>query len=122
MKLLIIFILFAGCHSTESWDLKMIEYGVRYEITGTDSFIDVTLSNYNGGIEQYFDVPIPYVYNFPKTSWDACKSLYLSAQINEPGNITVSIFVNDELIEQSTASGEYSVASAFGVVDSVECY
>jgi len=83
---------------------------VEYKITGTASQVDVTLNNATGGTEQYDNVSIPHTYTFDTFSdW----FLYISAQNQgEYGSVTVTIYLNGEIVATSTSSGAYVIATA----------
>ena len=83
---------------------------VEYEITGTASTVSVTLNNATGGTEQYTDVSVPHTYTFEKyTHW----FLYVSAQNEaDSGSVTVTIYLDGEVVATSTSSGAYVIASA----------
>jgi len=93
-----------GCDSSTS------AVRVEYELTGTASKVSVTLNNATGGTEQFSDVYIPHTYTFEKyTDW----FLYVSAQnLGDSGSITVTIYLNGEVVATSTSSGAYVIADA----------
>lgn len=85
---------------------------VVYEITGSASYASATLSNREGGTEQYSRVAIPWRYT-DKSFFGSF--LYISAQNQgEYGTVTVSIYVDDKLYKTSTSSGAYVIATASG--------
>ena len=83
---------------------------VEYEITGTASTVFVTISNATGGTEQFSDVPVPHTYTFEEyTYW----YLYISARNEgDAGSVTVTIYVDGEVVARSTSSGAHVTASA----------
>jgi len=83
---------------------------VEYKITGTASRVSVTLNNATGGTEQYDNVSVPHTYRFDTfTDW----FLYISAQNQgEYGSVTVTIYLNGEVVATSTSSGAYVIADA----------
>jgi hypothetical protein len=83
---------------------------VEYKITGTASRVSVTLNNATGGTEQYDNVSVPHTYIFDTfTDW----FLYISAQNQgEYGSVTVTIYLNGEVVATSTSSGAYVIATA----------
>jgi hypothetical protein len=83
---------------------------VEYKITGTASQVDVTLNNATGGTEQYDNVSVPHTYTFETfDDW----FLYISAQNQgEYGSVTVTIYLNGEVVKTSTSSGAYVIATA----------
>jgi len=83
---------------------------VEYKITGTASQVDVTLNNATGGTEQFDNVSVPHTYTFEEfNDW----FLYVSAQNQgEYGSVTVTIYLNGEVVATSTSSGAYVIATA----------
>jgi len=83
---------------------------VEYKITGTASQVDVTLNNASGGTEQYDNVSVPHTYTYETfDDW----FLYISAQNQgEYGSVTVTIYLNGEVVKTSTSSGAYVIATA----------
>ena len=83
---------------------------VEYKITGSASQVDVTLNNATGGTEQYDNVSVPHSYSFDTFSdW----FLYISAQNQgEYGSVTVTIYLNGEIVATSTSSCAYVIATA----------
>jgi hypothetical protein len=83
---------------------------VKYEITGTASEVNVTLTNATGGTEQYSDVSVPHTYTFDDyTHW----FLYISAQNQgESGSITATVYLNGEVVNTATSEGAYVIATA----------
>jgi len=94
---------------------------IKYEVTGTASSASITLTNQNGGTEQYGNVRLPGSYEFSvpikRGSFDYYHA-YISAQNNgSRGSITVTIYVNGKIFKTSTSSGAYVIASADGAVE-----
>ena len=85
---------------------------VQYKITGSASKVSVTLNNATGGTEQYSDVSVPHTYTYNNyTDW----FLYILAQNQgDSGTVTVTIYVDGEVVETSTSSGAYVIADASG--------
>ena len=83
---------------------------VEYKITGTASRVSVTLNNATGGTEQYDNVSVPHTYRFDIFSdW----FLYISAQNQgEYGSVTVTIYLNGEVVNTATSVGAYVIATA----------
>jgi len=83
---------------------------VEYKITGTASKVFVTLNNESGGTEQFDNVSVPHTYTFEEfDDW----FLYISAQnLGESGSVTVTIYLNGEVVATSTSSGAYVIATA----------
>jgi len=85
---------------------------VIYDITGTAEQVFVTLSNAEGGTEQYSSVRVPQRYVFTTFPADM---VYISAQ-NEgaSGTVRVSIRLDGKLFRTSESSGAYVIATASG--------
>ena len=83
---------------------------VEYEITGTASTVFVTLNNATGGTEQFSNISVPHTFTFENyTHW----FFYVSAQNEgDSGSVTVTIYVDGEVVATSTSSGAYVIASA----------
>lgn len=84
---------------------------VHYKVTGTASSVSITINNDTGGTEQAtVDVPYSKIYSDYYDDF-----LYISAQNQgNSGSVTVSIYVNGNLVEQATSTGPYVIASASG--------
>ena len=83
---------------------------VEYRITGSASRVFVTLSNATGGTEQYDSVRVPHTYAFERfNDW----FLYISAQnLGASGSVTVTIYLNGEVVNTATSEGAYVIAAA----------
>ena len=83
---------------------------VYYKGTGTARAVNITLSNAQGGTEQYSNIAVPFSFaynNFPSNF------MYLSAQNQgESGSITVESYLNGNLIKRSSSSGAYVISTA----------
>lgn len=76
---------------------------VSYEVTGTASSVDVTLSDAAGSAQHYADIAVPHTFSYPSFRADF---VYISAQSNEAhGSVTVSIYVNGRLFKTASSSG-----------------
>jgi hypothetical protein len=85
---------------------------VTYEVTGDADSVDVTVSNDNGGQEQYNDVPLPWRMDYGGFTE---RYVYLYAYNNgDSGTITISIYVNGKLFKTATSSGPYTNAVVYG--------
>jgi hypothetical protein len=72
---------------------------------------DLTIQNGSGGSDQ-FSVGLPWTMTFPAKSSDR---LYLSAQADEGTfHLDVEIRSDGNLVQDSTSSGQYSIATASG--------
>ncbi len=104
----------------EAVSVEVSDYNLRgseipeviYDITGTAEEVFVTLSNAEGGTEQYSSVSVPRRYTYTTFPAD---TVYISAQ-NEgaSGTVRVSIYLNGELFRTSSSSGAYVIATASG--------
>ena len=87
---------------------------VEYVVSGTAGSVDLTYSNQSGNSEQLSGVSLPWTYEFDGASGDF---LYISAQNNgRSGSVVCDIYVNEKLIETSTSSGAYVIATASGSI------
>jgi hypothetical protein len=94
---------------------------IKYEVTGTASSASITLTNQNGGTEQYGNVRLPGSYEFSvpikRGSFDYYHAMILAQNNGSRGSITVTIYVNGKIFRTSTSSGAYVIASADGTVE-----
>lgn len=109
---LILFIVFSfvfvGC--------SIMQPEVKYKVTGTAEFADVTYENQGGGTSQESNQPVPWAYNF--TAGSRLMWVYLSAQnCGEEGTVTVTIFKNGKVYKRSSSSGAYCIATTYGTLD-----
>jgi hypothetical protein len=83
---------------------------VEYEITGTASTVSVTLNNATGGTEHFSNVSVPHTFTFENyRDW----FFSVSAQNDgASGSVTVTIYIDGEVVATSTSSGAYVIASA----------
>jgi hypothetical protein len=88
------------------------EDNVTYEVTGDAESVNVTVSNDNGGQEQYNDIPLPWRIDYGGFEESY---VYLYAYNNgDSGTITISIYVNGKLFKTATSSGPYTNAVVYG--------
>ncbi|GBU25284.1 hypothetical protein R83H12_01927 [Fibrobacteria bacterium R8-3-H12] len=93
---------------------------IKYEITGTASSVNITLTNPNG-MEQYSNVKPnigSYEFSVPITrnSFDYFHASIMAQNSGSRGNITVTIYVNGKKFRTATSSGAYVIAEADGLV------
>lgn len=82
---------------------------IKYEVTGSAKSVSVTLTNGEGGTEQFNDVSVPWRRTYSLKNG----FVYLSAQNQgSAGTVTVKIYVDGKVIKESSSSGEYVIASA----------
>lgn len=87
---------------------------VRYEVTGSAEYVNVTYQNDSGGISQVTNVPLPWSISF---SGDPEDYVYLSAQNQgETGSVTVTIFKDGDVFKRATSQGSFVVASVSGTL------
>jgi len=85
---------------------------VKYEVTGTAERANISISNAEGGYEQFNDARIPWDRTYSNYTDDF---VYISAQnAGEDGSIVVRIYVNDQVLKSSMATGAFAIASASG--------
>jgi hypothetical protein len=94
---------------------------IKYEVTGTASSVSITLTNPNGGMEQYSNAKLPGSYEFSIPIQRGSFNYYhamISAQNNgSKGDVTVTIYVNGKKFRTATSRGAYVIASADGAVE-----
>jgi hypothetical protein len=94
---------------------------IKYEFTGTASSVNLTLTNQDGGIEQYNNVKVPGFREFSVSIKRGMANYYhasLMAQNNgSRGDVTVTIYVNGKKFRTATSRGAYAIASADGAVE-----
>ena len=114
MKRWLIFLVIAvglfGCYDPFNDTIDQIEYAV----TGTCGFSNlITIENKSGGTSQFSDVTLPWSYKW-EMYYSSDDFLYVSAQNGtDSGSITVKIFINGSVAEESTSSGAYVIATAY---------
>lgn len=87
---------------------------VRYEVTGSTEYVNITYENDSGGISQVTNVPVPWSLSF---SGDIEDYVYLSAQNQgETGSVTVTIFRDENVFKKATSKGSYVIASVSGTL------
>jgi hypothetical protein len=96
-----------------------VTYTVKYEITGTASRVDITMSNADGGTEQFSNVSVPWEKSFSvEIEKDNYFFAYVSAQNQgTTGSVTAKIYKDGSQFKSSTSSGAYVIATASGSID-----
>jgi hypothetical protein len=98
-----------GCGLCSTADKLTKGKSVKYEVSGSSGLVSVTIYNATGGIEQYNDVTTPW----DKTIFMKDGFMYVSAQNQkERGTVKVKIYVDGDLIKESSSEGEYCIATA----------
>lgn len=98
-----------GCGLCSTADKLTNGKSVKYEVTGTSGSVSITIYNATGGIEQFNNVKTPW----DKTIFMKEGFMYVSAQNQrESGTVKVKIYVDGDLIKESTSEGEYCIATA----------
>jgi hypothetical protein len=93
---------------------KPTTYTIKYEVTGSATFVSLTYENEDGGTSQIDSASVPWTHTFTAEKGDF---VYISAQNNgENGNVTANIYLNGTLVKTSTSSGAYVIATASGSV------
>ncbi|MCL2260918.1 MAG: zinc ribbon domain-containing protein [Fibromonadales bacterium] len=94
---------------------------IKYEVTGTASSVNITLTNPQGGMEQYGYAKLPASYSFSvpiKRDLFGYYHAMISAQNNgSSGDVTVTIYVNGKKFRTATSRGAYVIASTDGAVE-----
>jgi hypothetical protein len=95
-------------------------YDVMYQVDGTATSADLTLTTANGGTSQQQDVALPIKNSAGQDGLHITVTkgtfVYISAQNNGGGTITCHIFINGLEAISNTSSGEYTIASCSGRV------
>jgi len=109
---LILIILFAGSFNSCE---DLFENGkVTYEVTCYPSNFSITYENSSGNTEQQSVSSNSWSTSFSAQSGDF---VYISAQAeNENADIYVSIKYKGNIIEESSSSGDYVIATASGAI------
>ena len=106
--IVLVFTIF-GCSTCNKIDNLSKEKTIKYEVTGTAKTVSITMNNATGGTEQFSEVPTPWSKSFKMKSG----FLYISAQNQtSSGTVTVKIYVDGKVTQQSTSKGEYVIATA----------
>jgi len=101
------FLLLVSCEDTV--------YGTstyKYEVTGSATSVNITMSDSNGETSQMSNVAVPWSYSFNKDNiFDFFA--YLSAQNNNGDNSTVTakIYRNGKEVKSATSTGAYCIAT-----------
>ena len=89
-------------------------YSVKYVVEGTAFSVSITMSNAQGGTEQYAAVRVPWSTSFGA---EPGTFLYVSAQNQgKTGSVEAKIYVDGHLIAESTSKGSYVIATASEVL------
>jgi hypothetical protein len=109
--LLFVTLLFIGLILT-SCEKEELSGTVKYEVTCSPSGFDITYENSSGNTEQKTISSGSWTTTFTGNQGDF---VYISAQTdNENANITAKIYYQGDVIEQSSSSGDYVIATASG--------
>lgn len=91
---------------------SLFKHDIKYEVTGTAASVSLTYENASGGTSQTSGTALPWVYTFSAKSGDF---LYVSAQNDgATGSVTAAVYENDSVVQTSTSSGAYVIATASG--------
>jgi hypothetical protein len=92
---------------------------IKYEVTGSASYVNITLSNSGGNTEQISKARVPWSRSFSVSiEKDSYYFAYISAQNDGgSGSVTTTIYVDGKKFKSATSSGAYVIASAYGSVD-----
>jgi hypothetical protein len=111
MKRLLLFLLiFSACGLFETDN----SVSVKYDVTGSAQTVFITYENQDGGTSQRDDVELPW-----STSFQSEKGafVYISAQnLDDTGDVTVTIFRDGKNFKSSSSSGAYVIATASGTL------
>jgi hypothetical protein len=124
LVVLIVIVLVAHGQAGSSGGSSGTPHQIRYEVTGyvpglDASFdgtvrADMTFQDQSGDTAQQSDqiAPIPWSYTLTATPGDF---LYVSAQLEaDAGTITCTIYLDGQVVKQSTSEGAYTICQASG--------
>ena len=112
MKRAVLCITLAASLSLSSCDL--FKHDIKYEVTGSAPSVSLTYENSSGGTSQTTGTPLPWTYTFSGKPGDF---LYVSAQNDgASGSVTATIYENGSVVQTSTSSGAYVIATASGSI------
>ena len=84
-------------------------YTIKYTVTGTYSYADITYTNYRGEEDKVNNARIPWTKTVSITGkWNDYKSIYLNAYGRGNGSLTVAIYNDGSLAKEKKASGYFS--------------
>jgi len=86
-----------------------------YEVTGTATHVDITMSNLFGGTIQHNNIETPWTsQTFRNDSPTNSIHAYISAQNrhNTDTTVTVKIYRNGAVVKNTTSSGGFCIATA----------
>ena len=113
--------LFCSCEGVSDFLLGIHRRDIKYEVTGTASSANITISNEYGGTSQINSVSLPWnkkisieLYEDPPLN--TFYAYVLAQNTGTTGNIIVRIYVNGDLFQSASSDAPYGVATAFGNV------
>jgi hypothetical protein len=105
---IVLILLIQSCDSFERW----VAIDVEYRVSGTAETVDITIENEEGGVSQYADVEIPWIYS---GKFDRGAFVYVSAQNQGySGSVTVEIYQEGRRLRRSESEGAFVIATASG--------
>jgi hypothetical protein len=85
---------------------------VRYEVTGSAEFVNITFGNGAGGTSQVTHVTLPWSHSF---SADPDDYVYLFVKnLCETGTITLTIYSDGDVFKRATSEGSFVTGSVSG--------
>ncbi len=115
-SVLLIFVFLSGCSNNDSSNnpVAPTPSTVAYAVSGSAASVSLTYTNATGGTEQIASASLPWGKSFTAQSG---AFVYVSAQNNgSAGTVTATITVNGKVLQTSTSSGAYVIATASGDV------
>jgi len=95
-------------------DSTPTSWSIRYEATGSTTYVDLTYENATGGTSQESGRPVPWSYSFTGHAGDF---VYISAQKDGGnGTVTVTIYRDGIVFKTSTSIGAYVIATAYDLL------
>ena len=90
------------------------EKKVLYEVTGTASSVDITITPADGTLEDYYGVSLPWFYSFMARS--GAPVSIIAQNMGSSGSVEVRIIIDGFPYKSNSRSGAYVVVSAYGTV------
>ncbi len=107
---MILLTIISGCESLQ----ELLATDVEYTVTGTTTTVNITIANEDGGTSQFFNVTIPWSYEFQGRKGDLVSVSAHNLQAS--GSVTVTIYTDGSVFKTSTNEGAYVIATASGLL------
>ena len=104
---MILLTIISGCESLQ----ELLAIDVEYTVTGTTTTVNITIANEDGGTSQFFNVTIPWSYEFQGRKGDLVSVSAHNLQAS--GSVTVKIYTDGSVFKTSTSD---VIATASGLL------